>query len=130
VGSAAHIAQARVLRKRLGGGMRQVGILAAAGQHALDHHLTRLADDHARARRLAEALEPFGVVRAAEVRTNLVMLDLTKSALDAPSLVAAAAERGVLMAAMLPRTARLVTHLDVTDDDIDVAITVLRELLS
>ncbi|WP_433731867.1 threonine aldolase family protein [Actinoplanes sp. CA-051413] len=129
VGSAAHIAQARVLRKRLGGGMRQVGILAAAGQHALDHHLTRLADDHARARRLAEALEPLGVARAAEVRTNLVLLDLTKSALDAPSLVAAAAERGVLMGAMLPRTARLVTHLDVTDDDIDVAITVLRELL-
>src|SRR5689334_7884074 len=130
VGSAAHIARARVLRKRLGGGMRQVGILAAAGQHALDHHLTRLADDHARARRLAEALEPLGVVRAAEVRTNLVLLDLTKSALDAPSLVAAAAERGVLMAAMLPRTARLVTHLDVTDDDIDAAVTVLRELLS
>ncbi|MGW4943788.1 threonine aldolase family protein [Actinoplanes sp. NPDC004185] len=130
VGSAAHIAQARVLRKRLGGGMRQVGILAAAGQHALDHHLTRLADDHARARRLAEALEPLGVVRAEDVRTNLVLLDLTKSALDAPSLVAAAAERGVLMAAMLPRTARLVTHLDVTDDDIDVAITVLRGLLS
>ncbi|MEU8612592.1 GntG family PLP-dependent aldolase [Actinoplanes sp. NPDC048791] len=129
VGSAAHIAQARVLRKRLGGGMRQVGILAAAGQHALDHHLTRLADDHARARRLAEALEPLGVVRAAEVRTNLVLLDLTKSALDAPSLVAAAAERGVLMGAMLPRTARLVTHLDLTDDDIDMAITVLRELL-
>jgi len=73
---------------------------------------------------------PLGVVRAAEVRTNLVLLDLTKSALDAPSLVAAAAERGVLMGAMLPRTARLVTHLDLTDDDIDVAITVLRELLS
>ena len=130
VGSADRIAQARLLRKRLGGGMRQVGILAAAGQHALDHHLTRLADDHARARRLAEALEPLGVVRAAEVRTNLVMLDLTKASLDAPSLVAAAAERGVLLAAMLPRTARLVTHLDVTDDDIDEATTVLRGLLS
>ncbi|GAA3941905.1 threonine aldolase family protein [Actinoplanes auranticolor] len=130
VGSADRIAQARLLRKRLGGGMRQVGILAAAGQHALDHHLTRLADDHARARRLAEALEPLGVERGAEVRTNLVMLDLTKASLDAPSLVAAAAERGVLLAAMLPRTARLVTHLDVTDDDIDEAITVLRSLLS
>ena len=130
VGSAEHIAQARLIRKRLGGGMRQVGILAAAGQHALDHHVARLADDHARARRLAEALEPFGVVRAAEVRTNLVMLDLTKAALDAPSLVAAAAERGVLLAAMLPRTARLVTHLDVGDDDIDEAIKVLTGLLS
>ncbi len=130
VGSAERIAQARLIRKRLGGGMRQVGILAAAGQHALNHHLTRLAEDHARARRLAEALEPLGVVEAAKVRTNLVPLDLTKSALDAPSLAAAAAERGVLIAAMLPRTARLVTHLGVTDDDIDEAIDVLRGLLS
>ncbi len=130
VGSAERMAQARLIRKRLGGGMRQVGILAAAGQHALNHHLTRLAEDHARARRLAEALEPLGVVEAAKVRTNLVPLDLTKSALDAPSLAAAAAERGVLIAAMLPRTARLVTHLGVTDDDIDEAIDVLRGLLS
>ena len=130
VGSAERIAQARLLRKRLGGGMRQVGILAAAGQHALDQHVARLADDHARARRLAEALEPLGVVDAARVRTNLVPLDLTKSPLDAPSLAAAAAERGVLIAAMLPRTARLVTHLDVDDDDIEEAAGVLRKLLS
>jgi threonine aldolase len=129
VGSAERIAQARLIRKRLGGGMRQVGILAAAGQHALDHHLTRLAEDHARARRLAEALEPLGVVEAARVRTNLVPLDLTKSALDAPSLAAAAGERGVLIAAMLPRTARLVTHLDINDDGIDRAIEVLTGLL-
>jgi threonine aldolase len=129
VGSAENIAQARLIRKRLGGGMRQVGILAAAGQHALNHHVTRLADDHSRARRLAEALEPLGVVEAAKVRTNLVPLDLTKSALDAPSLAAAAAEQGVLIAAMLPRVARLVTHLDLNDDDIDQAIKVLRGLL-
>jgi threonine aldolase len=129
VGSAENIAQARLIRKRLGGGMRQVGILAAAGQHALNHHVTRLADDHSRARRLAEALEPLGVVEAAKVRTNLVPLDLTKSALDAPSLAAAAAEQGVLIAAMLPRVARLVTHLDLNDDDIDQAIKVLGGLL-
>jgi threonine aldolase len=130
LGSAERIGRARVIRKRLGGGMRQVGILAAAGQHALDHHVTRLAEDHARARRLAAALEPFGVVEAARVRTNLVPLDLTKAALDAPSLVAAAGERGVLIGAMLPRVARVVTHLDVDDDGIDQAISVLRELLS
>ena len=130
VGSAERIARARLIRKRLGGGMRQVGILAAAGRHALDHHVTRLAEDHARARRLAEALEPLGVVEAAKVRTNLVPLDLTKAALDAPSLAAAAAERGVLIAAMLPRTARLVTHLDVGDEEIDEAIKVLVGLLS
>jgi threonine aldolase len=129
IGSAARIAEARVLRKRLGGGMRQVGILAAAGRYALRHHLTRLADDHARAHRLAAALEPYGVVDAAAVRTNLVLLDLTKAALDAPGLAAAAAARGVGLAPMLPRVARLVTHLDVDDAGVDRAIAVLRELL-
>ncbi|AGZ40220.1 threonine aldolase family protein [Actinoplanes friuliensis] len=130
IGSADKIAQARVLRKRLGGGMRQVGILAAAGQYALDNHLTRLAEDHTRARHLAEALEPYGVVEAAQVRTNLVPLDLSKAPLDAPSLAAAAAERGVFIAAMLPRVARLVTHLDLTDADVEKAASVLGELLS
>jgi threonine aldolase len=70
------------------------------------------------------------VVDAAAVRTNLVMLDLSKASLDAPSLAAAAAERGVLLAAMLPRTARLVTHLDVDDDAIDHAVEVLTGLLA
>jgi len=130
VGSAARIAEARVIRKRLGGGMRQVGILAAAGRWALRHHLERLAADHARAHRLAVALEPFGVVEAASVRTNLVFLDLSKAALDARALTAAAAERGVLLAPMLPRVARLVTHLDVDDDGIDRAVDVLGSLLS
>jgi threonine aldolase len=129
IGSSRRIAQARLLRKRLGGGMRQVGILAAAGRYALRHHIERLADDHARAHRLATALEPLGVVDAGAVRTNLVPLDLRKAALDAPSLTAAAAERGVLIAAMLPRTARLVTHLDLDDAGIDRAIEVLSDLL-
>jgi threonine aldolase len=129
VGSARRIAQARLIRKRMGGGMRQVGFLAAAGRYALRHHIERLAEDHARAQRLAAALEPFGVVDASSVRTNLVPLDLTKAALDAPSLAAAAAQRGVLIAAMLPRTARLVTHLDVDDAGIDQAADVLGDLL-
>jgi threonine aldolase len=130
VGSAARIAQARIIRKRMGGGMRQVGILAAAGRYALDHHIDRLAEDHVRARRLAEALARFGVVDPERIRTNLVPLDLSKSRLDAPALAAAAAERGVRIAAMLPARARLVTHLDVDDDDIDRAITVLSDLLA
>ncbi|GID93585.1 threonine aldolase family protein [Amorphoplanes digitatis] len=130
IGSAEKIAEARVIRKRLGGGMRQVGILAAAGSYALDNHLSRLAEDHARAWRLAKALEPFGVIEADRVRTNLVPLDLSAAKLDAPSLAAAAAERGVLIAAMLPRTARLVTHLDLTDSDVEKAASVLGELLS
>jgi threonine aldolase len=130
VGSATRMAQARLIRKRMGGGMRQVGILAAAGAYALQHHVARLADDHARARRLAAALEPYGVVDASAVRTNLVPLDLTKAPLDAPSLAREAADRGVLIAAMLPRTARLVTHLDVDDAAVDRAIEVLSALLS
>jgi threonine aldolase len=130
VGSGDRIARARVIRKRMGGGMRQVGILAAAGQYALRHHLDRLAEDHARAHRLAAGLESLGVVDAATVRTNLVPLDLTKARLDAPSLAAAAAERGVLLAPMLPRLARLVTHLDVDDAGVDRAIQVLTALLT
>src|SRR5205085_808973 len=74
VGSRDRITQARTIRKRLGGGMRQAGILAAAGRYALDHHVKRLSQDHVRARRLAEALEPFGVVEVGAVRTNLVPL--------------------------------------------------------
>ena len=130
VGSRERIARARIIRKRMGGGMRQVGILAAAGQYALDHHLTRLADDHARARRLAEGLAPYGVVDPARVRTNLVALDLSKSSLDAPTLVARAAGQGVLMSPMLPRVARLVTHLDVGDEGVERAIAVVGGLLS
>ena len=76
--------------KLLGGGMRQAGILAAAGRYALAHHIDRLADDHRRAHRVAEALAPFGVVDAARVRTNIVVLDLTKATIDAPGLAAAA----------------------------------------
>ena len=128
IGSAERMAQARLLRKRMGGGMRQVGILAAGGLYALHHHIGRLAEDHTRARRLASALEPLGVVDA-PVRTNLVLLDLSKAVLDAPALAAAAADRGVLLAPMLPRLARLVTHLDVDDAGIDLAIEVLTGLL-
>jgi threonine aldolase len=129
VGSAARIAQARVLRKRLGGGMRQAGLLAAAGHYALDHHIDRLAEDHARAHRLASALAAHGVVDPDRVRTNVVLLDLTKTGWDAPRLAAAAAEQGVLISPMLPRLARLITHLDIDDDAVDRAITVLSGLL-
>ncbi|SDT64157.1 threonine aldolase family protein [Actinoplanes derwentensis] len=130
IGSREKITRARVLRKRLGGGMRQVGILAAAGRYALDNQLQRLTEDHERARIIAEALSPFGVVDPERVRTNLVPLDLSKHNLDAPTLAARAAERGVLIAAMLPRTARLVTHLDLTDEAMDQTIEVISDLLA
>ncbi|GAB3811385.1 threonine aldolase family protein [Micromonospora zhanjiangensis] len=128
VGSAEKIARARLVRKRLGGGMRQVGILAAAGRYALAHHVDRLGTDHARAARLAEAVAPYGVL-ATPVRTNLVPLDLTKHPLDAPALAAAARAEGVLISVLGPRTARLVTHLDLDDAGVDRAIEVLTTVL-
>ena len=120
IGSAATITEARVWRKRLGGGMRQVGILAAAATHALDHHVERLADDHDHARLLAEAcgVDPAGV------DTNIVVVDRP----DAASFVAAAREADVLIAAVGPRTVRLVTHLDVTRADAQRAAKVLADL--
>ncbi|WP_268244343.1 threonine aldolase family protein [Pilimelia terevasa] len=124
VGSAERIAQARWLRKRLGGGMRQVGVLAAAGLYALEHHIGRLAEDHARAARLAEALAPYGVV-VGEPRTNVVLLDLH----DAPGFAAAARERGVLVSVLGPRTGRLITHLDIDDVAVEQALDVLTSLL-
>jgi threonine aldolase len=123
------IARARTIRKRMGGGMRQAGILAAAGRYALRHHVARLAEDHANARRLAEGLAEFAVVDPVRVRTNVVPLDLTAAHLDGPGLVAAARSGGVLMGALGPRSARLVTHYDATGADIDRAVTVLAGVL-
>jgi threonine aldolase len=130
IGSAEKIAEARWIRKRMGGGMRQAGILAAAGQYALRHHIDRLADDHVRARRLADALAPFGVVDATAVRTNIVPLDLTKCGFDAPTLGAAARAEGVLVSVLGPRTGRLVTHLDVDDAATDRATEVLAGIFT
>ena len=120
VGSEDAMTEARVRRKRLGGGMRQVGILAAAGLHALDHHVERLADDHAHARLLAEAVG----VDPADVHTNIVVLDHD----DAPGFVARAREAGVLVSAVGPRTVRFVTHLDVSRADAERAAAVLARL--
>lgn len=130
IGSAERIARARVIRKRMGGGMRQVGILAAAGEYALTHHITRLAEDHERARRLAVALAKHGVVNPATVRTNLVLVDLTGTGLDAAGFAARAAADDVHIAVMLPHLARVVVHLDIDDDALDQAITVLTGILA
>ena len=101
--------EARVRRKRMGGGMRQVGVLAAAGLHALDHHVDRLADDHANARLLAEACG----VDPETVDTNIVVVQRD----DAAEFVAGAKAGGVLVAPVGPRAVRLVTHLDVSAED-------------
>ena len=120
VGSADAVSESRVWRKRMGGGMRQVGILAAAGLYALDHHVERLADDHAHARLLAESCG----VDPATVDTNIVVVPHP----DPPAFVAAARDAGVLVAAVGPRAVRMVTHLDVTRDQAERAAKVLAAL--
>jgi threonine aldolase len=125
--TAERVAEARVWRKRLGGGMRQVGVIAAGGLYALEHHLDRIADDHRRARRLAEecAEVAAGCVDPAEVETNIVVLRVR----DAGAVVSACREHGVLLGALDPTRVRALTHLDVGDDDVDQAAKVLREVL-
>jgi len=120
VGGRDAIAEARIWRKRMGGGMRQVGILAAAGLHALDHHVERLADDHEHARLLAEACG----VDPATVDTNIVVVQRS----DAAEFVAAARAEGVLVATVGPTAVRLVTHLDVSRADAERAAEVLGRL--
>ena len=122
VGSRALIARAHRIRKMLGGGMRQAGVLAAAALHALDHHVDRLADDHANARALADGLQGLPGVSVLPPQTNIVFVDL------APEKAAGAVER--LRAVGLWCTGssrlRLVTHLDVTAADISHALAILR----
>jgi threonine aldolase len=114
-GTAETIGRAVRYRRMAGGAMRQVGILAAAGEYALDHHLARLSEDHANARELAEALaqSPAIELDPASVRTNIVIFRLEPPGPDAATLVARAGELGVRVVAFGPRTIRAVTHLDV-----------------
>ncbi len=121
MGSADQVAEARVLRKRLGGGMRQVGVLAAAGLYALDHNVERLAEDHEHARILAEACG--GDPELTE--TNIVVVDVP----DAQALVTAAREQGVLVGAVGPSRVRMLTHLDVDRAAVEQAAKVLAGLL-
>jgi threonine aldolase len=119
--SADRIATGRLWRKRLGGGMRQAGVLAAAGLYALDHHVERLAEDHEHARLLAKRL---GADESA-VETNMVVLD----DVPAPMLAEGAKAQGVLISQVSARRIRLVTHLDVDRAGIERAADVLAELL-
>jgi len=120
-GSKADVWRAHRVRKIYGGGMRQAGILAAAGLYALEHNRARLAEDHANARRLAEKLGAVKGFRVEAPDTNIVMLDLEAGAPDAETLVGRARGEGVLVNAVGPRRIRLVTHLDVDAKGIDRA---------
>ncbi|MBL7964010.1 MAG: threonine aldolase [Flavobacteriales bacterium] len=128
LGTHAFIHQARRVRKRLGGGMRQAGMLAAAGLHAMDHHVGRLAEDHLRAQRIGKIIsEQPWCARVLPVETNIIIYDLRPET-DAKEHVAALASEGVLCFAIGPRQVRMVTHLDIDDDAVDRTITILRKM--
>ena len=118
-------------RRMLGGAMRQIGILGAAGLYALDHHLDRLAEDHANARRIASRLRTSSRVRLAAdpVETNIVIFSVADDGPDAAAVVAGARARGVFVVAFGRRTVRAVTHLDVTREECEQAATVLIDVI-
>jgi threonine aldolase len=128
VGSAEFIEKARRVRKMLGGGMRQVGILAAAGLYALEHHIEHLAEDHENAQILAQALREIPEVRLEPVETNIIIFELTKT--PAEKLITELKKRNILALAIGPRRVRLVTHLDVSRADVLRAACALQEILS
>ena len=131
-GTADAMERARFARKRLGGGMRQAGILAAAGLYALQHNVDRLAEDHAHARRLAEGLAELRALRIdpAEVETNIVRFEMAPGAPPAERLVDALAAEGVLLLTTGPRSMRAVTHHDVSGADIETALTAFGRALA
>jgi len=117
------------IRKRLGGGMRQSGILAAAALYALDHNLARIAEDHANAKRLAAKLEGHPHVRPLAPETNILMLDLVRELDTAATVIPKLAEAGVLVVPFGPKRLRAVTHLDVTAQDVDRAADLIGKTL-
>lgn len=125
VGPADFIARARRWRKVTGGGMRQVGLLAAAALHALDHHVERLADDHARARRLADGLSGLPGLSVTPPQTNIVFASVAGE--RGPALLQHLAAHGVLATGLIGL--RFVTHLDVDDAGIDRAIAAVRAFM-
>ncbi len=129
-GSEALMYRARQEKHRFGGAMRQAGIVAAAGLYALDHNLDRLADDHARARRLAEGWAAAGLPVDLElVQTNFVQVQVSTlgvAELDALERIRA---QGVLLSQTKPGTLRAVTHLDITDEDVERALEAVPQAL-
>ncbi|HEY8517685.1 MAG TPA: low-specificity L-threonine aldolase [Candidatus Binatia bacterium] len=123
-GSAEVIERVHRVRKMLGGGMRQAGILAAAGLYALRHHVERLAEDHANARRLAEGLAELGLTVDPFPETNIVLFGAPKAKFGL-----ALRSRGVLVNEVGPRRYRAVTHLDVSADDVEDALARIRDAL-
>lgn len=125
------VTKARIWRKRYGAGMRQVGLLAAAGHFALDHNISSLADDHRRAKTLAQACASIAptTIDPTTVETNIVGLELQGAAQSAAQFASSARERGLWISALGPTFVRLVTHRDINDSQIERASSILQDLL-
>lgn len=131
VGSREFIDRARVWRKRLGGGLRQAGVLAAPGIFALTNMVERLAEDHENARKLAEALAslPGCHIDMETVQTNIVIATFDFCDVSADQIVEALASEGVLVSAFGPKQVRFVTHKDVLSADVDAALTIVQRVI-
>ncbi|MCA1750416.1 MAG: threonine aldolase, partial [Flavobacteriales bacterium] len=128
LGSKAFIKEARRVRKVMGGGMRQAGFLAAAGIYALDHHIARLADDHHRAKTLANAISGLpGIVHVIPPQTNIIIFDVDP-AVGGTDFLAALEAKGVRAVPFGKNRVRMVTHLDVNDADIAKAVEAVEEV--
>ena len=125
------VAEARIWRKRYGAGMRQVGIIAAAAHYALDNNIERLAEDHARAKKIAVALASIdsSLIDPVKVHTNIVGLELSKIGITAAELTSRCKEAGLWISALGPHYARLVTHLDFDDAQCEESIEILKSAL-
>jgi threonine aldolase len=129
-GSSERMLRARRLKHQFGGAMRQAGIAAAACVYALDHHVERLADDHARARRLAEALREAGLpVELEQVETNFVQIDVGALGLSQVDALERLRAEGVRLSATSGTRLRAVTHLDISDDDVERAAELIPRAL-
>ncbi len=129
-GSARFIERARYYRKAYGGGMRQAGLLAAAAIYAVNHNFNRLKDDHRRAKYFAESIStiPGIAVDLTTVQTNIVIFDVAGSGLDGPEIVRRLHQKGVGVSSFAPTKIRAVTHLDISDQDIQQAVSAMHEI--
>lgn len=131
VGDKHFIKQVHYYRKVYGGGMRQIGILAAACTYAVENHFQRLEEDHLRAKRFAEAISEIPAIKVdlETVQTNIIVFDVDIPNFNAENFLVKLEDNGVLMLEIDPNRIRAVTHLDLTDEDVDRAFNVIRNLL-
>ena len=131
IGSKELISKARPWRKRYGGGMRQVGLIAAAGDYALDNNLKLLTKDHFRAKEIAKLIEDIApdLINSETVETNIIGLDLSRYQISAEELAIQLKQAGILTSALGPKYLRLVTHFDITDKDIEKIKSIIPKLL-